>query len=404
MNTVTGESTKIKVEKTGECKCKGLIKNGDECNGKVQHGNFFCEKVHKIFWTYTEEQIKEYLETPRENLKPCKKCKNYRLISKDGIHCINCEIDLTPFCIGTSTNGNPCQLRSEKNSKVCKLYHYDMHEYTDEQIKRITWCPKCKRYRTIEVNEKYCIECIEKKKDTKIYDKKNMCIGRASDETGSDCRYALMEGKKTCYRHQDMENYTKEMADGVKKCPKCPKARPRWRFFEEECCNLCLEKKNINDMEGRCGDNGGLKYDGTKCVNRKVNATNFCSDHSDLILYTDEMLANQKYCTDGNHFRYCGNYNTCEKCRNNRRINRHNICGKKILLEKCLKCNNPKLNGDYCGVHYVDYYKAFAAKQNMKACGNVNRTCRVLLPLDYNRVMCEECSKKDGLYNRKSRW
>ncbi len=55
------------------------------------------------------------------------------------------------------------------------------------------------------------------------------------------------------------------------------------------------------------------------------------------------------------------------------------------------------------GVHFVDYYKEFAAEQNMKTYGNVNRACRILLPLNYERVMCFECSKKDRLCDRKPR-
>ena len=59
----------------------------------------------------------------------------------------------------------------------------------------------------------------------------------------------------------------------------------------------------------------GLDHTGKRCKFVKINDTNFCDNHKDLVDYTQDMLDNQKYCKSNNHFRYCGKHDTCIGCR-----------------------------------------------------------------------------------------
>jgi hypothetical protein len=377
--------------------CKGLTRNGKPCEVYPLNKRLFCEKNHKIFETYSDQQVQKYLEIPRENLKPCKQCKNYRPMCEDGEHCVTCEPNLLPLCCGILANGKPCHLRAMENSKVCGPYHHDMHEYTDEQFQKIAQCFGCKKYRAI-VDKKKCSKCAEKQTMNK--EKRNerkKCIGRQSNANGDECEGVVIEGRHTCPRHRDMENYTEEMCKNIRKCPLCQSCRPKWRYFEGDGCNWCLKRKKEKEYHTTCGDSGGLMMDGSKCGAKPLDGTKFCKIHKDLVTYTQEMLDNQKLCSTKKHYRYCGEYHTCKKCRDTMNARyKKNRSG-----EKCKKCENQRVNGDYCGLHYVDYYKEFAAAKNLKTCANVNRACKALLPLDYNRGRCGECLLKNRIYERK---
>ena len=159
----------------------------------------------------------------------------------------------------------------------------------------------------------------------------NNCIGFKSGEDKIPCPFFGKNGKRTCINHRDMENYTDDMLKNVSKCLLCY-GKPRWRYIDNDNngCDVCINRLK----KDKCGKYGGLMANGQKCVKIVKEGTNYCSDHRDLISYTPEMLANQKWCSTGNHVRYCGDFSTCEKCRNVAKAKRKIT---KKIKERCTK-------------------------------------------------------------------
>ncbi len=307
---------------------------------------------------------------------------------------------MTNKCKNLIQNGKQCNIYATSNEEF-KMYKKKEDGMTDQMIDNFEkFEEKINEFENEDKDkENEEINRFENKDNDKL--KKINCIGFKSGEDKVPCPFFGRNGKRTCINHRDMENYTDEMMKNIKKCTSCY-GKPRWRYMgEKEGCNMCANKFK---MLRKCGENGGLMANGEKCIKRVKDGTNYCVDHKDLISYTPQMLADQKYCSTGNHIRYCGGFSTCEKCRNIAKAKRIEVKNIKEQREKCLYCDSKVTetnNSKYCKKHErLENLNAIAEKENKKTCANIIRGCKNLLELDYKYKKCRMCLDKSNSSKR----
>lgn len=247
----------------------------------------------------------------------------------------------------------------------------------------------------------------QKTNEPKQSNGKKLCEGRCKNETL--CKNYATGDHKVCKKsHWEMRNYTKEQLESTKRCTECKMHRLISTGSSQ--CIHCIEKQeNIKTVEGEEDDKNpnelckGLTKDGKKCEKALYDNTRFCKEHQELVHYTQNMLDNQKYCSTGRHYVYCGTYATCENCRNTNKMyyEEKKERNKHSNHKKCLLCteDSRKEYGDYCWNHRTTYIRTEAAKQNKKVCNGGNRACIELLPHDYKHEKCEKCRKKFNEYD-----
>lgn len=490
--------------------CKGLTQNGKPCKAPLSPNEDFCKKVHKVFLSYTQEELDKYFEIPDDERVPCKTCKNFKLMGEDEIHCTDCEKKLvknydksgkTQKCIGIFQGGEPCIFKPDTNSKFCKQYHGHMRNYTQEQIDSIERCSKCRYHNAKNKRDRYCIHCTENNttqkssiqcdgtrknfdvnvvKDVKDVDDVDIDYIDADNADNVDDEDIDVDVDVDIDVDVDVEDENDDVNDNDANDNNVEDGDVEDVDVEDEDededeevdvndvdtddvgtdVNDDIDMNDINAMNGvngnvdindvdtditsknsnddsnvididinddtdvndidsigkstatikkkyiiKCGDNGGFTAKKKKCRKKIIKGTKFCRAHKDLNSYTPEMLADQKLCKSGNHVRYCGKHLTCEGCRKNGRKNRENTRNTKVNLEKCIvpKCPwNCKNGSKYCGVHErsTEPFKAHVAELGMKTCANVIRTCRNMLPLDYEYEKCAECLGKANIKDR----
>lgn len=142
---------------------------------------------------------------------------------------------------------------------------------------------------------------------------KQICRGLTEDR--KQCRNIVEDGKQCCNRsHADMENYTDEMFENVKKCKFCP--RPRWRYFEGfDRCSKCQEKLITSGIKFCMGE----QQNGQQCRIKVTDGKRFClRNHSYMEEYTDAMLNDLKRCKSCRQKIYAGYFSgenkTCNNC------------------------------------------------------------------------------------------
>ena len=223
------------------------------------------------------------------------------------------------------------------------------------------------------------------------------------DEFGEKCRYQVLDNKRCCSRaHADMEHYTDEMFNQVKKCIHC--SRTRWRvLIDDKYCDKC----DIKYCHGK------EKGTDVRCRLKAVNGNRYCSrNHGYMNGYTDDMLNDLKECTTCKRRLHSNNYENnlstcidCQKRAGNNRVKERIIKAETKSKCKHYECTNYAMdNKNFCGIHEMDQVLLDAKEKNMKVCANYNRKCRQqLLPLDYPHSKCESCLKKLGVIEKEIR-
>lgn len=383
--------TSIDIEKQGliEGQCYAIVNGYEKCSHRTIGNNIYCSK-HTSWSSYSNDEILNY--------DKCKKCCKFKPgISKSSKYCKTCtEKNLANNCNGLDIYGNKCIYKTTGNDGYCIRSHGDMNNYTEYQKNNISICPKCKRNRFVKDN--ICTMC--------TISKNNQCIGKT--HLNSPCENELTNSySKTCDHHAYMRNYTDDMIKNSRICSGCPSPK-KYIYYEGELCNKCivLREKEEKKKENKCI---GLQYNGEACRNNRIENKNVCTNHIDLESYNLYMLKNMKYCKTGKHYRYCGNYDTCEKCRNiskkNRETNSNSYFNSNSNFNKCnhIGCVFKSKNNElFCGTHIFDKYLLEAKEKNCKLCTNYNRNCeQKYLPIDYPYKKCDGCREKERINEQK---
>jgi hypothetical protein len=353
--------------------CNAFCRTKNNCKLRVIVDSYYC-KEHQEWNSYSDADILR--------CDKCLKCEHIAPINTNhkiwsDKWCDTCvEKYVIACCPGLDSNGKNCTKMIIKGNMYCTFYHGDMNNYTEYQRENIQCCPKCGYFRHIINN--ICTLCIQKD-NSKIY-----CIGKSS--MGKKCGYTIT-GTKTCKYHTYMETYTDHMINNLKLCKKCP--RPKMKYFEGISCDNCMQKQ-YNDIEQKCR---GLMSDGNQCTNKKTNSTQVCNIHADLIDYDDHMFNNMKLCSSNNHYRFCGKFDTCIKCRERGKSVRDQAKIKREHLDMCIKCgSHPKKVGDYCGIHA--YIEKLIEAQNMGHRICCVKRCNNIINKDSTHTKCERCVDK----------
>jgi hypothetical protein len=367
------------VEKTKKepTTCNAITKTGRKCTLVCANDSYYCD-LHKIWDDYTDADILR-----------CKKCLNCELYApidqESGKWCDVCyERSKNNRCTGLNKLGAQCSCNREQGKIFCKTQHSDMNDYTDEQLKNISCCPKCKRFRYV-IDGKRCTVC-KSEKDAKI-----TCIGITEKKTR--CGFKPIDDKRTCSYHAYMEDYTDTMMQKLRFCKNIPCRQ--WKVFTGKYCDECMVLKTDKYCIG-------LMYDGSECRNKRTDNNKTCNDHVDLCDYDEFMLENMTLCSTGKHYRYCGDFDTCVKCRDRGKSNRNKNKLDREKLEMCLKCgSHPRKFGDYCGVHeYLAKLQDAKSKGQRKCC--VTR-CNNIIILGSKNTRCDRCIAKFKMEYSKSK-
>ena len=120
----------------------------------------------------------------------------------------------------------------------------------------------------------------------------------------------------------------------------------------------------------------------------------YCKFHTYMNEYTPEMVENVKLCTTCSQWKFMGDYNTCEECRE-RGIKNRQEAKESIVL--CAKdgCKFKKSINKYCGKHQANHFKEETESMGMKTCKQYLRGCRSQLEVSYKYTRCEVCLKKE---------
>lgn len=233
-------------------------------------------------------------------------------------------------------------------------------------------------------------------------DNKQTCKGLSED--GSKCRMSVNENKQCCLRvHSDMEDYTDDMFNNLKKCTFC--SRPRWRYFPaSDRCIDCQNKQT--DIQIYCL--AKMKDCKTNCRLKIQDGNRFClRNHSYMETYTDDMLLidNLKQCSQCRRHIYKGHYktgmNSCNSCLD--------IKKKKVVkVDNRINCDfenckNYQYNGSiFCKSHRLEQLKIDAKKNGQQLCAQYNRKCITpILPDNYDKKSCPGCLKKAAIIDNK---
>lgn len=120
----------------------------------------------------------------------------------------------------------------------------------------------------------------------------------------------------------------------------------------------------------------------------------YCKFHTYMNEYTPEMVENVKLCTTCSQWKFMGDYNTCEECRERGIKNRQEAKESIVLCAKdgCkYKCSENK----YCGKHQANNFKEETESMGMKTCKNYVRGCRNQNAMTYKFSACQDCLKKE---------
>ena len=120
----------------------------------------------------------------------------------------------------------------------------------------------------------------------------------------------------------------------------------------------------------------------------------YCKFHTYMNDYTPEMVEKVKLCTTCSQWKFMGDYNTCEECRERGIKNRQEAKESLVLCAKdgCkYKCSENK----YCGKHQANHFKEETESMGMKTCKNYVRGCRNQNAMTYKFSACQDCLKKE---------
>lgn len=224
------------------------------------------------------------------------------------------------------------------------------------------------------------------------------------------CFYNVEEGSIYCSRHGYFEEFTDEELEIIKEgggtvCNRCK----HFHFREVNRCIDCYKdtaqrQKEKQDNHKRC-----QWYDRhlDECRNYAVDETDYCSYHDYVGEYNDDQKTNCIVCLGCLKYIYCGDFTSCEACRNRGAKNREIARIKKINCNLD-ECPYEALENGYCGNHQLDCIREAIEKEGKKLCRNYVRGCVSILDANDEFSQCLGCrriyseTKDPILYNKKS--
>jgi hypothetical protein len=171
----------------------------------------------------------------------------------------------------------------------------------------------------------------------------------------------------------------------------------------------CEPKKNMTQY---CG---GTQHNGDPCGNKVFEGKKFCKcSHDYMNDYTEEQLKSLKRCGGCHRERWSGEFKItkngtpakqCDACNTGNKKKRKKK--KELDKEEKKPCKGKTDKGEncpydvlistgknYCGIHWLDEYKAHVEELGLRVCSFYNRRCPEILDALYEDSACESCLQK----------
>ncbi len=128
----------------------------------------------------------------------------------------------------------------------------------------------------------------------------------------------------------------------------------------------------------------------------------YCKFHKYMNEYTSEMIEKVKLCTTCSQWKFMGDYNTCDECRERGCKNRQEV---KETMVLCAKdgCKFKKSENKYCGKHQALMFIEESKILGLKTCKNYVRGCRSQNDITYKFSACQGCLQKEREKDHKKR-
>lgn len=122
----------------------------------------------------------------------------------------------------------------------------------------------------------------------------------------------------------------------------------------------------------------------------------YCKFHKYMNEYTPEMVEKVKLCTTCSQWKFMGDYNTCEECRE-RGIKNRQEAKESHSIVMCAKdgCKYKRSENKYCGKHQANHFKEETESMGLKTCKNYVRGCRNQNVMTYKFSACQDCLKRE---------
>ena len=227
------------------------------------------------------------------------------------------------------------------------------------------------------------------------------------------CDMPKADGQSFCLAyHSDLNEYTQEQIDSIKRCAKCK----NYRAFDpgERYCIHCTAKlgpnkikpkKTASKSQARCK---GMTRTGDQCGQKSMVGSDYCTYHKHWDDYSETDLQNIKQCRRVRCSKYdlLNNDNLCSKCatEKNKKATKKSKAKKtrKIKIYKCKGYSEDKSrcrfkvlqNESFCRYH-IDmkhYTEDMLNIDNQSKCTKCLRPRWRYFP---NTDRCEDCQKKD---------
>ena len=365
--------------------CKGITRERKLCPAtKIINNSGYC-RVHEYQKDYSPEDIQKstlctgYCHQLKliESGSWCKKCRDDKNEKR------RAETAAKGQCNGIKKDKNPCTRKAEENGY-------------------------CGKHQPKEISIETEIICGG-------YIPKKMIIDGKKTYVSKQCEDKAKNNNKYCGKHIDQfSNLSPEQIEVIKNNQgKICSKTVHWHFGQLATCNKCSQSNTgyRNDHKSTPEEIAAKKCNwkdrnNEPCREYKINETNYCNHHQYVAEYTPEMLKNIKQCSGGcGHFKYLGDFDTCDYCRNAGKITRDNYAANKIIC-KGVKPNGPCTNeaqeNGYCGHHKAQFIKNEIEKDGTKkVCREYKRGCRTILDISYSNSGCVDCLKAEQLEDKK---
>ena len=264
---------------------------------------------------------------------------------------------------GSNFEIKPCFRNATKlENMLCNGHEY-MSDFTDEQLEEIKngyWnvCKRCRHFIKKTDGNKLiprCYSCLNDRKKQHQNDKQKKIKDKCNwkDRNMNNCRGMSLENGY-CKFHQYVTNYTEDEKKNSKMCNGCKKVK---YLGDYGTCDICRNRGNKNriivkEKKVYCKD---------KDCKNGVKENGYCGKHQRIWMKNKlDEIGTHKTCT--NFIRGCDanleiddEFNKCEDCRKNDRINDKKNRKSKIIIvnddnkKQCSNCFKIKNKDQFIG-------------------------------------------------------